>query len=106
MQGSARERAKLLGVARSTLWYRKKQPEKDWALKVQIEEVLREHPSYGSPRVALALRRNHKPVERVMRLFGIKAYRRRARRWKKPRKLAAVYPNLLMQIVPAYPGHA
>lgn len=105
MHGSARERARLLGVSRSMLWYQKKQPEKDWALKVKIEEVLREHPSYGSPRIALALRRNHKPIERVMKIFGIKAYRRRARRWKKPRKLAAVYPNLLMQIMPAYPGH-
>lgn len=105
-QGSARERARLLGVARSTLWYKKRQPEKDWKLKVQIEEVLREHPSYGSPRIALALRRNKKPVERVMKLFGIKAYRRRARRWKKPRKLAAVYPNLLMHSMPAYPHHA
>ncbi len=106
IQGSARERAKLLGVSRSTLWYQKKQPEKDWALKVRIEEMLREHPSYGSPRIALALGRNKKPVERVMRLFGIKAYRRRARRWKKPRKLAAVYPNILMQAVPSFPHHA
>ncbi len=71
LQGSARERARLLGISRSTLWYQRKQPEKDWALKVKIEEVLREHPSYGSPRIALALGRNKKPVERVMRLFGI-----------------------------------
>lgn len=105
-QGSARERARLLGVARSTLWYKKKQPEKDWRLKIRIEEVLREFPSYGFRRVARHLKENKKKVQRVMRLFGIKAYRRRARRWKKPRKLAAVYPNLLMQIIPAYPGHA
>lgn len=38
-----------------------------------------------------------------MRLFGIKPYRRRARKWKKPRKLAGIYQNLLMQIVPSYP---
>jgi hypothetical protein len=36
-----------------------------------IEGVLREHPSYGSPRIAIALKRNHKPIERVIKLFGI-----------------------------------
>jgi putative transposase len=88
------------------LWYRQKRPEKDWALKVQIEETLHAVPGYGYRRVALHLKENKKKVQRVMRLFGIKAYRRRARRWKKPRKQANVYPNLLMQIVPAYPHHA
>lgn len=106
VNGSARQRASLLGVARSTLWYKKKQPEKDWKLKCRIEEVLREFPAYGFRRVALHLKENKKKVQRVMKLFGIKAYRRRARRWKKPRKLAAVYPNLLMTIVPSYPHHA
>ena len=106
MNGSARERAKLLGVARSSLWYKKKLPKKDWALKVKIEETLRDFPSYGYRRVALHLKENKKRVQRVMHLFGIKAYRRRARRWKKPRKEAIEYPNLLMRMVPAYPHHA
>lgn len=106
MNGSARERAKLLGVARSSLWYRKKLPEKDWALKVRIEETLRAFPSYGYRRVALHLTENKKKIQRVMRLFGIKAYRRRTRRWKKARKEAVEYPNLLMRMVPAYPHHA
>lgn len=104
--GSVRQRAGLLGVARSTLGYKKKQPEKDWALKIRIEEVLREFPAYGFRRVALHLKENKKKVQRVMKLFGIKAYRRRARRWKKPRKLAAVYSNLLMTVVPSYPHQA
>ena len=106
MHGSVRERTVLLGVSRSTLRYRKKLPEKDWALKVRIEEVLREFPTYGYRRIALHLGENKKKVQRVMRNFGIKAYRRRAKRWKKPRKQAVEYPNLLMQIVPSYPHHA
>lgn len=106
MSGSARQRANLLGVARSTLGYKKKQPEKDWKLKCRIDEVLREFPAYGHRRLALHLKENKKKVQRVMKLFGIKAYRRRVRRWKKPRKLAAVYPNLLMAIVPSYPHQA
>lgn len=106
MHGSVRERTVLLGVSRSTLRYRKKLPEKDWALKVRIENVLREFPAYGYRRIALHLKENKKKVQRVMRNFGIKAYRRRAKRWKKPRKQAVEYPNLLMQIVPSYPHHA
>lgn len=102
---STRPLARLLGVARSTLFYRKKKPREDWALKCRIEEVLRAFPSYGYRRVALHLRENKKKVQRVMRLFGIKAYRRRGRRWKKSKKQAVVYPNLLMQIVPSYPHH-
>ena len=98
-------RARALGVSRSTLYYKPTQPEKDWALKCRIEAVLREHPSYGSPRIALALTRNKKPVERVMKRFGIKAYRRRGRKWKKTRNIKVVYPNLLLIEYPAYEHH-
>lgn len=103
---STREKARLLHVARSTLFYYPKKPGRDWALKCRIEEVLRAFPSYGYRRVALHLKENKKRVQRVMRLFGIKAYRRRGRRWRKPKVEAVPYPNLLMQIVPSYPHHA
>src|SRR3989344_5606241 len=98
-------RARALGVSRSTLYYKPTQPEKDWALKCRIEALLRGHPSYGSPRIALALTRNKKPVERVMKRFGIKAYRRRGRKWKKTRNIKVVYPNLLLIEYPAYERH-
>ena len=97
-------RARELGVSRGSLYYQPKQPDKDWKLKCEIEKVLRKWPSYGSPRIALTLKRNHKPVERVMRLFGIKAYRRRG---KKPKKKAVVieYPNFLLTTMPWWRGH-
>jgi putative transposase len=98
-------RAKLLGVARSTLYYQKKKIERDWALKMKIEEVLREHPSYGSPRIALVLQRNHKPIERVMKLFGIKAYRRRGRKYLKTKKIQVIYANLLLAVTPSHQHH-
>lgn len=101
---SAQARAR--GISRSTLYYAKKKESEDWQLKCRIEEVLREHPSYGYRRVALHLKQNKKKIQRVMRLFGIKAYRRRGKRWKKPRKQATEFPNLLMRVTPAYPGHA
>jgi transposase InsO family protein len=98
-------RARELGVSRGTIYYQLKMPEKDWRLKCRIEEVLRSHPSCGSPRIALDLKRNHKPVERVMKIFGIKAYRRRGKRWKKTRKIKVIYPNLLLKEYPSYPNH-
>lgn len=98
-------RARELGISRGTLYYKPKKPEKDWILKCQIEEVLRKHPSYGSPRIALELKRNHKPIERVMKLFGIKAYRRRGKRWKKAKKVKIAYPNLLPEEYPTRPNH-
>jgi putative transposase len=98
-------RARELGVSRGTLYYRRTLPERDWKVKCQIEEVLREHPSYGSRRIAIHLKRNRKPIARVMKLFGIKAYRRRGRRWRTQKKIAVVHPNLLFTTMPLYRGH-
>lgn len=95
-------RARELGISRSSLYYKQKKPDKDWILKCEIETVLREHPSYGSPRIALHLKRNHKPIERVMRIFGIKAYRRRGKKWKKTKNIKVIYPNLLLTTYPQY----
>ncbi len=74
--------AKELGVSRASLYYRRKIPEKDEALRRKIEELMQNHPGYGSPRVAIALKINKKRAARVMRKFGLKP----ARRSKAPRK--------------------
>jgi putative transposase len=74
-------------------------------LKCQIEECLREHPSYGSRRIAIHLKLNRKGVKRVMNLFGIKAYRRRGKKWKKTKNIKVIYPNLLLTECPAYENH-
>ena len=93
-----RDLAEELGVSRSMLYYRPKQPAKDWALKCEIEKVLRVHPSYGHRRLALHLGVNKKRVLRVMQLFGIKPYRRRGKKWKKSKeKPENVVQNLLME---------
>jgi putative transposase len=94
-----------VGTYREFLYYKPKKPDKDWALKCQIEEVLRIHPSYGSRRLALELQMNRKRLKRVMNLFGIKPYRRRGRKWKKTKNIKVIYPNLLMHTYPAYPNH-
>ncbi len=97
--------AKKLRVSRSSLYYVSKQLPKDWALKNRIEGVMSEHPGYGSPRIALALKRNRKAIVRVMKLFGLKAYRRRGRRPRKKGYARGDYPNLLKTITPSYPHH-
>lgn len=95
-----------MGLSRSASYYVSRQAPKDWALKVRIEQVLREHPGYGSRRVALALGLNRKRARRVMRLFGIKAYRRRGKRFRSAcLTFTKRYANLLLGIMPSFPGH-
>jgi putative transposase len=98
-------RARELGVSRSTLYYQPKKPDKDWQLKCRIEEVLREHPSYGSRRLALHLKLNRKRLQRVMQIFGIKPYRRRGKKFKKTKSVKVKYPNLLLTNYPQYENH-
>lgn len=97
--------ARSLGVSRASLYYVPQKENKDWRIKARIEEVLREHPSYGSRRIAITLGRNRKGVQRIMRRFGIRPYRRRGRKWQKKHKISVIYPNLLLTTVPAYPHH-
>jgi transposase InsO family protein len=90
--------AKQQGISRSSLYYQPKQPQKDWWLKNRIEWVLKDNPSYGHRRLAIKLQANKKRVLRVMRIYGIKPYRRRGRRFRKTKDSSRIYPNLLQQI--------
>lgn len=93
-----------MGVSRASLYYIAKQGKKDWTTKVRMEETLAEHPSYGSRRLAIALRIGRPRAQRVMRIFGIKPYRRRGKRCRKS-KIKRTYPNLLLGICPSYENH-
>jgi transposase InsO family protein len=99
--------AESSNLSRSMLYYRPKMPERDWQLKIRIEQVLHDHPSYGHKRIARALGMNRKPILRVMHLFGIKPMRRRAKRPIKAKDSVssdAPYQNLLLTI--PFPVHA
>ena len=100
-------RARELGVYRGVFYYKPKKPDKDWHLKCRIEEVLRTDgcQSYGSRRLAIHLKLNRKRVKRVMNIFGIKAYRRRGRKWKKTKNIKVIYPNYLMTTYPMHENH-
>ena len=98
--------ANILGIARSTFYYQKKLPSKDWSLKIKIEKTLHKFPSYGHRRISAYLKINKKRILRVMNLFGIKPYRRRAKRPRKPADVGRSpmpYPNLLLQNFPSQP---
>ena len=96
----------MMGISRSGIYYQPKQPDKDWQTKIQIEQILHDNPSYGHKRIALALGINKKRVNRVMKIFGIRPYKRRC---KKPRKKGdqnkkpAHFPNLLLK-QESFPG--
>lgn len=79
---------------------------KDELLKDQILSVLPNNPSYGHRRIALALGIGKKRARRVMKKFGIKPYKRKAR-WRKrrdERRPESQYPNLVKGICPIRAG--
>lgn len=85
----------LVNISRTHQYYQHRQPAKDWQTKQLIEAALRDHPSYGHKRLARHLGINKKRVLRVMQKFGIKPYRRTAKKVYK-RSKDSVFPNLLM----------
>jgi len=96
----------LLSVSR-TVFYEdhQRQNTKDLLLKDQILKVLEINPSYGHRRIAIALCVGKKRVRRVMGLFNIKPYKRKAR-WKKPQDCGnppTNYPNLIKGTCPIKP---
>jgi len=103
---SKTELSKMLGVSRQLLYYKHLRNNKDRELKMKIEGVLHDHPSYGYRRISGHLKMNKKPIQRVMKLFGLKAYRRRGRKPKRSNEKSAInYPNLLLLAEPRYPNH-
>lgn len=93
----------MIGYSRRHHYYQHRQPKKDWCTKQLIEETLRDHPSYGHKRLARHLSINKKRVLRVMKLYGIKPYRRTTPKvYKKPKD--SVFPNYLLTETPLGPG--
>jgi transposase InsO family protein len=96
-----------LGIPRRSLFNPKpRQREVDQLLKDQILEVLELNPGYGHRRIALALNTSKKRTRRVMRLFGIKPYKRKGR-WIKKKDYGnppSKYQNLIKGSCPIKPN--
>jgi len=102
--------SKLFGLTRKSLYLKSEKEIQDELLKNQILDCLLVNPSYGHRRLALALSTPEFPigkkrVRRVMRLYGIKPYKRMAR-WTKKKdkgKPDSGYPNLIKGSCPVRP---
>lgn len=97
--------ARLLGVSRSSLYYKPKMPAKDEELRVRVSAVLERHPAYGHRRIALHLKIDRERVLRIMRRFGLAP--RAAWKRKRPRNngpnVYAVFPNVKDTLCPIAP---
>ena len=102
--------AELLGVSRSSLYYRPVAPSADEvALKHRIDEIFTAHPFYGSRRITAQLRReevliNRKAVQRHMQEMGIVAIGPKPHH-SKPASEHRIFPYLLGGIVASTPNH-
>jgi putative transposase len=91
-----------LGIARSSLYYKRKREVIDEEVKRQIEAVMIDHPDYGHKRIAIQLKMGHNRIRRVMQKYGLKPYRRRIKQPIKKQeqgKPPAQYPNLLAALL-------
>ncbi|MCA1838618.1 MAG: IS3 family transposase, partial [Actinobacteria bacterium] len=109
---SMRAQTQLLGLNRSTVYYRPSPPsEAELGLKRRIDEIYTARPFYGSRRIAVQLHKeghqvNRKTVANHMRemgLFGIAPGPNLSRGGK--RASDAKYPYLLRGVVAEYPNH-
>lgn len=94
--------AKELGISRASLYYQPKRKILDEEMKSQIESVMADHPDYGHKRIALHLKLNKKRIRRVMKKYGLKPYRRKARKPDKKKdknKPKAEYENLTSDLL-------
>ncbi len=87
----------IFEVSRSSLYYKSKKRSEDGEIKKQIEKVWETFPSYGHKRLAIELKLNKKRILRVMKIYGIKPYRRHRKPWKRVKSTDyEEYPNLLI----------
>lgn len=102
--------AELLGVSRSSLYYRPVGPtEQGISIKHRIDELYTEHPYYGSRRMTAVLRRegiliNRKAVQRHMREMGIEGVAPKPNS-SRPAPEHKVYPYLLRGLEVTCPDH-
>jgi putative transposase len=82
---SQRQACTLLQVSRSMLYYRHRMPERDAALRVRVEPVVRENPTWGYRLVAGQLCWEGEPVsdKRMLRWWQKEGY---CAHWRKKRK--------------------
>ena len=87
--------ARVLGIARSSLYVEPKRPKQDKALAVRIEEAHEKDDTMGHRKLAALLGTGKNRVKRVMRKYGLAARRKRKK---------YVYPGCIHIFVRQYPS--
>jgi len=88
--------ARVLGIARSSLYMQPKRPALDKALAVRIEEAQEKDDTMGHRKLAVLLSTGKNRVKRVMRKYGLAA-RRKRRKYVYPGKASEIVPNKLRE---------
>jgi putative transposase len=107
---SLKTQAELLGVSRSSLYYRPMPPSlEEVALKHRIDEIYTRWPFYGSRRIAVVLNQeeiavSRLTVQRYMREMGISGIAP-GPNTSKAAPEHKIYPYLLRHVSAAYPNH-
>ena len=91
--------AKVLGIARSSLYLKPKRPHLDKALAVEIEQWQEQDDTLGHRKLAVLLKTGKNRVKRVMHKYGLAA-RRKRKKYGYPGKAAQTAPNLVRELAP------
>jgi len=98
--GNKTIRAEALGINRKNIYRASKLEIKDLALKEQIIQTHKKHPSYGHRRLGLDLKINPKRIRRIMKKYGIKVPRRRSENTFCTKSVQhRKYPNLIQDLL-------
>jgi len=107
---SLKDQAELLGLSRSSLYYRPVPPSpEEVAIKHRIDEIYTRYPFYGSRRITVTLNQekiavSRLTVQRYMREMGISGIAP-GPNTSKPAPGHKIYPYLLRNIRAEYPNH-
>jgi putative transposase len=88
--------ARVLGIARSSLYVQTKRPKLDKALAVRIEEAHEKDDTMGHRKLAVLLGIGKNRVKRVMHKYGLAA-RRKRQKYVYPGKAREIAPNKLRE---------
>jgi putative transposase len=88
--------ARVLGIARSSLYVRPKRPQEDKALAVRIDAAYEKDDTMGHRKLAALLGTGKNRVKRVMRKYGIAA-RGKRKKYVYPGKAAQIAPKKLRE---------
>ncbi len=89
--------AKVLGIARSSLYLKPKRPHLDKALAIEIEQWQEQDDTLGHRKLAVLLKTGKNRVKRVMHKYGMAA-RRKRKKYVYPGKAAQTAPNLVREL--------